>query len=1223
MSSARRLLSVTVVSALALALPVLPAVVGSTQAAAAQPKPGHTHLVPQVPDTNQPKITNGEVFDMAVIGSRIFVAGSFTSITATNGTVISQPSLVAYNYSTGAVDTTFRPTFDGSVTSVEASPDGTKLFVGGTFNTVSGVTSRKVASLNLTTGVPVSTFKVTGATNNPVSALAATNSTVYVGGRFTMINGVNRGSLAAMDAATGVVDPAFNLPITGGIGVNGGLTVQALKLTHDDKKLLVVHTGRQVAGQDRYGAALIDTTTKTLLPWETNLWQDNLPFVGGIQRAYAADISPDDSYFVVTSGSGGDRPPINDTAVAFPINGGADTQPLWVSRSFDSVYSVAITEDAVYLGGHFQWEESPTSPQPWPGLDNVGYGTGQGLSGYGLGDAVVRRDHLGALDPATGTAMEWDPGSNSFQGNKAMLATPRGIFAAGDAAYQGGKNVGHVAFFDFNNDPKPSAVDTTITSPIEGHVVSAGVPFTITGTATSSTTVSKVQVEIINRNTKQYLQDDLTTWGKSNTILATLGGTGKSSTTWSLGLTLNGNNPYQIQAKAFSPTASDPSKAIKKIESFGVSDFTPETAITVPATNGTVVNSSTVSFSGTGTDDKGVNAISLWFRDSNNDYLQDDGSVAPSFNTFQIQPDIIGAPSATWSYDVTLPHDGTWRASATAIDNAGQSDLRSATRDVVVTSTGTPPSVTITSPAVVVPPVATPTVQVTPGGQLTFTGTASDPGALQNVQITLQNTSTHESLANDGTWSASNIPGRYRISPLDIGTPTYKWSYTTPFVANPGQYVFTVRAVDELGLTTPAANRAALIVNVEYPGDTFPDTALSFTGTDQTPQVLHVDLSGSATDDKGVSAVKIAVYNNRTGQYVQPNTTLGPTFALLPATLASPGATSTTFTAGLDLPAAGDYTVTAYAVDTAGQADPVSTGATARYLVFPGDANPTFDPALGSPLTGTTFDQGRIVVSGRANDDVSMSKVEVAVVNGSGQYMTATGAFTPTETWNKAFLTSQGSPGSNFAYTTPVIPAGTYTIIERATDGWGKIGTYLTVPNIIVTLPPNNPPVAQATASCTNNVCSFDGRTSTDENPTTLSYAWNFGDGTTSTLPNPVKTYTRAGSFTITLTVRDEWNATSTTTLTRVIGIPPGNLAPTPSFITSCSASTCFVSGAATTDPNTGDTISWSWNWGDGSPSSTGVTASHTYASGSWTITLTATDGWGSSATTTRAVVIP
>ena len=58
---------------------------------------------------------------------------------------------------------------------------------------------------------------------------------------------------------------------------------------------------------------------------------------------------------------------------------------------------------------------------------------------------------------------------------------------------------------------------------------------------------------------------------------------------------------------------------------------------------------------GTASDDHGVNGISLWFRDDNRMYLQDDGSLSPAFNTFFTQPDVVGATNATWSYDVVLP----------------------------------------------------------------------------------------------------------------------------------------------------------------------------------------------------------------------------------------------------------------------------------------------------------------------------------------------------------------------------------------------------------------------------------------------------------------------------------------------------------------------------------------------------------------------------------------
>src|SRR4051812_3790800 len=110
-------------------------------AVAAQPKPNHgTRLVPDKPRADMPRINNGEIFDIEAIPSlnRVFIAGSFTSLqntTGANTAVFNQAGLASYNYSTGLIDRTFKPNFGGrDVNAVEASPDGTKLFVGGSFN---------------------------------------------------------------------------------------------------------------------------------------------------------------------------------------------------------------------------------------------------------------------------------------------------------------------------------------------------------------------------------------------------------------------------------------------------------------------------------------------------------------------------------------------------------------------------------------------------------------------------------------------------------------------------------------------------------------------------------------------------------------------------------------------------------------------------------------------------------------------------------------------------------------------------------------------------------------------------------------------------------------------------------------------------------------------------------------------------------------------------------
>ncbi len=1189
--------------------------------------PNQTTLVPQTPRSNTPFIGNGEIWDIAAIGNRVFIAGSFTTIKNQTGnlTTYNQRYVASYNIDTGLVDANFKPTFDGTVTAIEASPDGTKLFVAGTFNTVSGVAEHKVASINPTTGAAVTSFNFAGTTNNQATALAATNSTLYVGGRFTKLNNASMSGLAAVNAATGVVDPSFQNPITGGIGVGGALTVQQLKLTHDETKLLVVHTGRQIAGQDRYGAGLIDTGTKQLLPWETNLWQDNLQYIGGIQRAYAADIAPNDQFFVVTAGSGGDRPPISDTAVALPIAGGADTKPIWVSRHFDSVYSVAITEKAVYLGGHFNWEPSPTSPDPWPGLDNVGYGTGQGLSGYGLGDAVVRRNHLGALDPATGKALEWDPGSNSYQGNKAMLATSRGLFVGGDGKTQGGVNTGRVAFYDLNTLPAATQPDTTIKDPIEGRVEPAGTTFTIDGTATTAatTTVKKVQVTIQDTGSKQYLQSN-GTWGtKAYNFLPALGAPAASSTTWSMTAVLDGSRTININAKTQGANGvTDATKALKHIESFNFADATPNTAITAPP-SGSVIASTTFTASGTATDDHGISALRYWFQDDSGLYLQSDGSAAPEVHTFTGLPDVVGATSATWQYTVTLPHEGNWKMSATAIDTAGQADLRDDERSWLIDSSAQAPSVSISTPATMIPPTASPVVTLAPGAPVTFSGSATDYKQLSNVEVILANSTTRENLGSDGTWSTNTALGWYRIAKNLTGT-SYNWSWTTPFNLKPGRYTFRVHATNSDGLITGNSNLGLLTLNVQVPGDNPPHTTLTTTGTIIGATTRHLDLSGTATDDFGVSQVQVSLKNGDNGLYLQPDGTLGAAYATRTATLAAPGTTSSSWTLPIDLPSNGTYTVTAFAIDSANQQDQSTTAATAKYLVYPGDALPTLDPALQLPTDGTAFTESRIVVSGRGQDDVSMADVQIAVIDSLGRYMSSSGAFTSTTpSWRSSFLTSPGSAGSNYSYTSPVVPSGAYTVQVRAVDNHGQVTATPTVVHVTVSAPPGNqPPVAHATVNCSGtNHCTFDARTSTDEDAPTLTYAWNFGNGRTATGAVPSIYFTSAATYTVTLTATDQYGATGTTTLSVPITAPVGNHAPTAVLNPpACSGVVCNFSAVGSTDPDLGDAISYSWNFADGSPLVTSSATSHTFPGvGPYTVTLTVTDGWGASTTVTRS----
>jgi serine protease len=75
------------------------------------------------------------------------------------------------------------------------------------------------------------------------------------------------------------------------------------------------------------------------------------------------------------------------------------------------------------------------------------------------------------------------------------------------------------------------------------------------------------------------------------------------------------------------------------------------------------------------------------------------------------------------------------------------------------------------------------------------------------------------------------------------------------------------------------------------------------------------------------------------------------------------------------------------------------------------------------------------------------------------------------------------------------------------------------------------PPTARFTTNCAHGRCSFDGSGSTDDHGVT-SYSWSFGDGSVGTsagsLAKASHTYTVAGSYTVTLTVRDGQGQTGT-----------------------------------------------------------------------------------------------
>lgn len=317
------------------AIMAIPAFADSAPVNPSDPKTPVTVTADSLPTAQH----DGVAWQATVIGGTVYVAGKFNNARpfgAAAGTqLVSRRNILAFDLATGQLKGTFAPVLNGQALAIAASPDGSRIYVGGDFTTVNGVQRLRVAALDPTTGALINGFAPKmGAT---VRAIVASNSTVWMGGTFTSVGSASRNRLASVRASDGaLLSWAPN-------AANGRVNALALSPVEDRVVVGGAFTTLNGSSKPGYGLGMVGATSGTNLPIQVN----DVVRDAGTDSAILS-LSSDGTSFYGTGyifGTGG------NLEGAFASNW-SDARVKWIEDCHGDSYGAFASNTAVYVAGH-------------------------------------------------------------------------------------------------------------------------------------------------------------------------------------------------------------------------------------------------------------------------------------------------------------------------------------------------------------------------------------------------------------------------------------------------------------------------------------------------------------------------------------------------------------------------------------------------------------------------------------------------------------------------------------------------------------------------------------------------------------------------------------------------------------------------------------------------------------------------------------------------------
>lgn len=384
------------------------------------------HVVNEQPSPLTPHVLDGSVDAFAQVGDVMYAGGTFTQVTSPDGARhYDRPYLVAFDVHTGEVlpDT---PTPNKKVIALEAAPDGSALYIGGRFTKVDGERAHRLAKWDVDTGRVDKDFqpRIDG---RRVSDIGFADGMLMVAGAF-------QERLVALDPDTGHDTGYLDLHISGSASDrNDGFwpDVYRFAISPEQDRMVIIGNFGRVDLLPREQIAMINLSPggASLSSWYSHRWTKDcatqLPW-------YTRDVDwmPDGRHFVVVT-TGHSFPGTNKLCTSASMWSDAEfplAQPVWVNYTGgNSLYSVAATSAAVYVSGHPRWLNNPEGDKS-------------------AGPGAVKRTGIGAIDPLSGLALAWNPTRTRGHGAQVLYTTPDGLWVGSDTNTFAGVHRGRIAF---------------------------------------------------------------------------------------------------------------------------------------------------------------------------------------------------------------------------------------------------------------------------------------------------------------------------------------------------------------------------------------------------------------------------------------------------------------------------------------------------------------------------------------------------------------------------------------------------------------------------------------------------------------------------------------------------------------------------------------------------------------------------------------------------------